>query len=240
MRHIKLFCLCFTVALATCVAAATGASATPEHIYKIEGVKLETGEKAEITAKAKTEIVLKGEEEIVGAKVKWVLTCIDLKLDTADKPMIVGGRPGTSEKEKLELERCTATLGGTKCSSVTVEAAQLNDELVTIIAPSAKLGDLANWLFPASGKTFYKIKFKCGIFGGLEINVEDSTAVTIEPEKAEVIGPVWGWKEKEFIGEIERQNGEKVKVGLMATGFPVTVNGEVEVELVSKQKWGAF
>jgi hypothetical protein len=234
--RIKLFCLCLTLTFATCAIAVAEASAEPEQIYKVNGVNLEAGKTKEITFKAKTEIVIEGEE--LGAK--WVLKCKKLKPKASEKPVIVGGKPGASEKEKWELEECTATFGGTACASVTLETAQVNNELVRIAAPAGRAGDLATLFRPAAGTTFLKIKFKCGIIAA-EINVEDDTAALIVPEKTEVTILGLAWKGSEPIKEVVREIKETpFKVGLMASGHPVTLNGEIEVELVSKEKWGAF
>jgi hypothetical protein len=238
MQRIKLLGLCFSAVLLLCTVAVAGASALPEHIYQVEGKKLEANEKKEIAAKAKTEFTIKGEVPI-GAK--WVVKCKKVKLNPAEKPAIVGGIPGTSEKERFEFEECTATVGGVKCEKVTVEAAQANDELVTIIKPAGKAGKIANWFVPTIGKVFFKIKFtKCGILGNLAVEVEGTTAALVVPEKVLGVMQTWVWNEAEEITEIERQSKELVKVGLKSGGLPVTLNGEVEVELLAKEKWGAF
>jgi hypothetical protein len=45
------------------------------------------------------------------------------------------------------------------------------------------------------------------------------------------------WEQSEAIKEVKRLARETPsKVGLIATGFPVTINSEIEVELVSKEK----
>ena len=238
MKHIRIIGLALVALFALGAIAATSAMAAPEHIYKVEGKKLEAGEKEEITSKAKTEFVLKGTGPL---GIKSETKCKKLKLNAAEKPVITGGTPGKSEKEKIEFEECTATVGGSKCSSVTVESASTNNELVTIVLPASKAGKLATLFVPASGKVFTKIKFtKCGIFGSQSAEVEGSSAALISPEKTEAVNGVLIWNEKEEITETEKQNGEKGKDGLKFNGNAATINGEAEVALVSGKKWGAF
>jgi hypothetical protein len=209
--------------------------------YNVEGAKLEAGQTKEITSKAKTEFTLKGEQEILGVKVKSVTNCKKLKLNAADKPVLVGGEPGKSEKEDIEFEECSATLGGSKCSSVTIESALANNELVTVVSPAGKRGKLASLFTPASGKVFTKIKFtKCGLFGSQSAEVEGSSTALVGSEKTEAVTGTLVYSETEEITEIEKLNGTKEKTGLKFGGFAATINGEAEVELVSKEKWGAF
>jgi hypothetical protein len=240
--RIKSFCLCFAVVLATYGGAVAEVSAAPEHIYMVEGKKLEAGEKKEIKAKLLSgDFTIKGSETILGTKIPFVIECKKFKLNAAEKPLIVGGNPGTSEKEKFEFEECEATLDGTKCGSVTIETVKVNNELVTIIHPATKNGKLANWFVPASGGVFWTIKVKsCGIFGSHEWKVEGSTAAAEFTEKTEKPVQYWEWNEGEEITEIERQSGSKFSIGLKSAGNTTTLNGQVEVELVSKEMWGGF
>ncbi len=237
MTRIKLVGLCLVAVFAFGAVAAAEASAA-EYIYKVEGKKLEAGAKEEITSKAKTEFVLKGTGPL---GIKSETKCKKLKLNAAEKPVITGGIPGKSEKEKIEFEECTATVGGVKCSSVTVESASTNNELVTVVLPATKAGKLATLFVPASGKVFTKIKFtKCGIFGNQSAEVEGSSAALISPEKVEAVSGMLVWNEKEEITETEKSNGERGKDGLKFDGNAATINGEAEVTLVSGKVWGAF
>jgi hypothetical protein len=237
MKHIRIIGLAL-VALFVMGAAATSAMAAPEHIYKVEGKKLETGETKEIRSKAKTEFVLVGTGPL---GIKAETKCKKLKLNATEKPDIAGGTPGTSGKEKIEFEECTATLGGSKCSSVTIESALANNELVTVVAPAADAGKLGTLFSPASGTTFTTIKLsKCGIFGTQEAKVEGSTVALVSPEKTEAVVGTLVYSSSAPITETEKQNGTKTADGLKFDGNAATINGEAEVELVSKEKWGAF
>jgi hypothetical protein len=240
MTRIKLVGLCL-VAVFAFGAVAVAEAAAAEYIYKVNGKKLEASEKKEITSKAKTEFTLTGEESVLGTKVKAITKCKKLKLNAAEKPVIVGGTPGKSEKEKIEFEECTATLGGSKCSSVTIESASTNNEIVTIVLPASKAGKLGVLFTPASGKVFTTVKLKsCGIFGSHEAKVEGSSAALVGSEKTEAVAGTLVYSETEEITEIEKSNNTKEKVGLKFAGNPSKINGEAEVELVSKEKWGVF
>lgn len=243
MLRIKLSCLCFTVVLATCMAAVAGASAEPEHIYKVEQVKLEAGKVKEITAKLKpgTEFIITGEREIVKLKIKWEIKCKNLKLNAVEKPVIIGGVPGRSEKEKFEFGECAATLGGSKCEKVAIESVLTNNELVSIVAPLIKKELIAMLFTPAVGKVFMKTKFtKCGSFGSQEATIEGTTAAQIVPEKIDAIALVLVWRKAEEITLVKSQNGVMSPVGLKATGNAASLEGEVELELLTKEKWGVF
>ncbi len=231
MRRTGLVGLCLVAAFAIGSAGATQALAA-EYIYRVEGKKLGAGATRELTAKARTEFIVKD----VGSKAE--VKCKKVKLNAAEKPVIVGGTPGTSEKESFEFEECSATLEGAKCSSATVETAVLNNELVTVVKPAGEKGDLGFLFTPASGKIFMTIKLKsCGIFGSQEVKAEGtSTALVSLPQKTETAAVILVWSESEPITEIMKQNGVTEKTGLAS----LTLNGEVELELVSKEKWGVF
>lgn len=235
MKRIRILGLALVALFAFGAVAAYAAE--PEDIYKVEGSKLEG--KEEITSKAKTEFILKGTGPL---GIKSETKCKKLKLAAAEKPVIVGGQPGKSEKEKIEFEECTGTVGGSKCSSVSIESASTNNELVSIVAPSGKKEKLATLFTPASGKVFTTIKLtKCGIFGSQEAKVEGTSAALVSPEKIEAVTGTLVWNEKEEITEVKKHgSSSSEKVGLKFDGNAATINGEAEVELVSKKKWGAF
>lgn len=242
MQRIKLFGLSLTIALAVCAGGVANASAAPLHIYKVAAAKLEAGAKEEITAKLRETktFTMKGEKEILFAKVKWEVKCTGLKLKAASEPMIVGGTPGSSEKEVFAFSGCTATLGGAKCEGLALATFEMNNELVTVLLPAGKAGELGNWFVPDE-KRFGIVELrKCGIFGTETVEIEGSTAALVVPEAVEGVTQLWVWKEAEQITEIERQSKEKFKPALISGKSPVTLNGEVEVELVTKEEWGAF
>lgn len=228
MRHISFLGLCLTVALAICGVIAVEASAA-EDVYKQEKANLIEGETREITAKAATELTLKGEQE--KEKVKWEAKCKSLKLNAAEHPTILGGTPGTSEKEKLEYGECSGTVGGEKCSGVEIEDGTWKNELVTITAPAGLKGKLATLFTPTSGTVLVKIKFKsCGVHGNSTAEVEGSTAAATSPEGVFEPNGKWAWSEKEQVTEVETHSGTKKAVGLKSGKLTATLSGEVEVK----------
>jgi hypothetical protein len=234
MRDIKLLNLCLTVVLAICAIAATQASAT-EYIYKVEGTTLGAGQTKEITANAGTEFTFtsKGAFEI-----EAIVKCRELKLSPAEKSIIVGGTPGTSSI-KIEYEICTATVGGTRCEKVTFTYVPLEDQIVT--AASNLIGKIVDWFKPKTGKVMMTSKLtKCGIFGSQEVTIEGTTAALVSPEKSEQVANALIWSAAEEITEIEKSNGTREKVGLKANSKLATFDGKMEIELVSKEKWGVF
>ncbi len=234
MKHLRIIGLALVAVFAVSAIAASGASAL-SHTYTVEGKKLEANATKEIRSSAATEFVLKGED----LGIKSVTKCTAIKLDAALHPVIVGGEPGTSKNELIEFEGCTATLGGTKCTSVTVEGASTNNELVTIVKPEALKGKLATLFTPTSGTAFSKIKFtKCGVLS-ITATVEGSTAALVPSEVESKLGML-SWSESSEITEVETQSGAKKTVGLKANGNKATLNGEATVELVSGQSWSAL
>ena len=224
--------------------AAAAFAVEPEHIYKVEGAKLEAGKTKEITSHIKpgTEFVLKGERTVLFITVKSTTRCKKLKLNAAEKPVIVGGTPGTSEKEKIEFEECVGELEGKPCKGVSVENVPTTNELVTIKKPAALENKLGTLFKPAGGgKVFTKVVLKeCPTFGTQEATVEGTAAALVNPEKGQEVAGSLIYNEKEEITEVEKQGGGKEAVGLKSNGKKATINGTAEVELVSKEKWGAF
>ncbi len=236
MRYIQLAGVCLIAILAMCTTATAEASAT-EYLYKVNGSNLEAGQTKEITAKAKTEFTITAEETILGTKIRAIIKCGGLKLAAAEKPKITGGIPGRSE-ERIEYERCTATLGGTRCERVVIVNISWANLIVKALASIAKI---AIAFKPLIGKVMMTTTLtKCGIFGSHEMKIEGTTAALVIPEKAEQVAGVLVWSEAEPITEIENSSGSKEKIGLKFAGNPATINGEMEVELVSREKWGVF
>jgi hypothetical protein len=227
MRYIKLVGVCLVVTLGVCVVVASASAA--EDIYKIEGSKLEAGETVGITASAKTEFTLQAKGAL---EIEAVIKCKGLKLDEGQFPEVIGGTPGTSAKEVIDFEECSATVGGSKCSSAEIENAEMNNELVTIRAPSGLSGKLATVFIPASGTTLMRLKLnKCGIFGSESATVEGTTAAATSPEGVFEPEGEWAWNEKEQITEIEKHNGTKEKVGLTSDKKQAVIQGAARVAL---------
>jgi hypothetical protein len=225
MQYIKLIGVCLMAIFGACILTTSAAAA--EDIYRIEGIELEAGETVGITASAKTEFSLKSKGAL---EIEAVVKCKKLKLKESEGPEIIGGDPGTSAKEVIEFEECSATVGGSKCSSVEITNAPMNNELVTVRAPSGLSGKLATLFTPVSGKELLKIKLnKCGIFGSQAATVEGTTAAVTSPEGVFEPEGEWAWNEKEEITEIEKHNGTKGTVGLTSDGKKSTLEGVAKV-----------
>lgn len=241
MKHIRIIGLALVAVFALCAFASASALAAPSDTFSVAGKKLESGETKEIQAKDSEEFTFKGKGAL---EAEAVTKCKKLKLDSADKPEIVGGTPGTSKGEAIEFEECSAViksvLGEAKCTSVEITSPETNNELVTIVAPAELKGKLATLFTPASGKVFSKIKLnKCGALGSQSAEVEGTTAALV-PSEAEALEGTLSWSEKSVITEIEKSNGTKEKIGLTSDKKTATLNGAASVSLVSGQDWSAL
>lgn len=232
-KRVTIIGLAFAASWASCFAV-VASTAGAEYIYRVNKAPLEIGKTQEVRAKAKTVQVMRG--ELFGGK--FQITCNKLKLVAAEKPIIKGGVPGRSEKEKFAFEECETTICDKK---VTVEAGSLENEIVTVVQPATKAGKLAVEYKGAGGSNlFAKIKLTCiGILVTFEIQ---GTAGWLDsPEKVEQrIGTMIGKAGAEEITEVEKSTGTKEKIGLKCEGKPVTFEGESEIELVSEENWGIF
>ena len=108
-------------------------------------------------------------------------------------------------------------------------------------AVSNLIGKIVDWFKPKTGKVMMTSKLtNCGIFGSQEVTIEGTTAALVSPEKSEQLANTLSWSAAEEITEIEKSNGAREKVGLKADSKLTTFNGDMQVELVSKEKWGVF
>jgi hypothetical protein len=209
---------------------ATGSALGAEYIYKVNKTTLGAGHDEVEALKAKTSLTISS--TILG--IKFEVTCKSLKLDAAEEPVIKGGVPGTSARNKFEFSGCEGNIGGTKCEKVAVEGGHLAGEIVTVVLPASKAGDLATKFSPSG--TFATVKcgeFKCEITG--------SIAMLDSPEKAEQpVGDLIAKTGTEEITEVEKSNGSKESVRLKCSEARATFAGESELSLVSSDSWGVF
>jgi hypothetical protein len=240
MTRIKLAGLCLVAVFAFSAVAVAQASAAAEYTYHVEGKELAKGATKEVKASMKSKnFVLKGKGTL---EVESVTTCTSLKL--AAGGLIVGGKPGKSEKEKIEFGGCTATVGGSKCEKVEVENVLTSNEIVTVKKPASLEGDLAVLFTPGSGEVFSKIKFtKCGfIFGSPKAEITGSVAALVASPKTEAVSGALQYKVGETeITEVTNSEGKSKTVGLFNEKTKkATIEGEANVELVSGEKYGVF
>ena len=116
-----------------------GSALGAEYIYKVNKTALGVGQDEEVALKAKTNQVMSS--TILG--IKFEVVCKNAKLAAAEEPIIKGGVPGTSARDRFEFSECQANVGSDKCNEVTVEGSHLAGEIVTVVAPAAKAGELA-------------------------------------------------------------------------------------------------
>lgn len=206
--------------------------------FCVAGKALEAGQTKELLGSADSNFVLKGS----AFGVKSVTTCTKLKLNAAEKPVVVGGMPGTGEKALVEFSECTATLGGSACKAVTISNIATRAEQVMVLKPEANKGKLATLFRPASGEVFTTLVLKeCGLFGTQEAEVKGSTAMYDEPVLVEQLTGLPLFKEgTEEIREVEKFSGAKELIGLKFGGEPATLTGTAGARLVSDQNWGVF
>lgn len=204
---------------------ATGSALGAEYIYKVNKTTLGTGQDQVEALKAKSNQAISG--TVIG--IKFEVICKSLKLDAAEEPVIKGGVPGTSARDKFEFSGCEGP-SGLKC---TVEGGHLAGEIVTVVLPASKAGELATKF---TGGTFATVK--CA---GVQFEITGSTAMLDSPEKAEqLVGTLIAKTGTEEITEVQKSNGSKESVGLKCNGARATFAGESELTLVSNSSWGVF
>jgi hypothetical protein len=226
--------------LAVCVAVfalgavtASAASAT-EYVYKVKGATLGTGVTREVTSKATKTFVFEGQ---AGGH-KALAECGKEKLNAAAHPVIVGGTPGRGEKQTIEFEECVGIVEGSLCGNVAMPQLPTTTELVTIVAPAAKAGQIATLITIAEPKI---VKWQeCGGFPEYGSFIGGTTAARVNPEKTEQAATSLIWKAgAEQITKIKKSNGSEQKVELTGEAAR-SIEGQAELRLVSGESWGVF
>lgn len=228
-----------SIALACMVTSTMASSAAfgAEYTYRVEKANLGVGQARVETLKAKTNQTLSS--TILG--IKFEVVCKKLKLDAAEEPVIKGGIPGTSARNKLEFSECEAHLGSSNCGATTVEGGNLTGELVTVLLPATREGKLATRYTPSGGAggTFAKVKMSgCG---GLTVTFSGTVALLDTPEKTEQsVGTLAAKAGSEEIAEVRKSNGTKEQLALKCEGLKASFAGESELSLLSNENWGVF
>lgn len=215
---------------------AAGSALGAEYVYRVSKAVLGVGQTQKVTLKAKTNQTLSS--TILG--IKFEVVCKKVKLNAAEEPVIKGGAPGTLAKDKFEFAECEATLGAERCKEATVEGSNLVGEIVTVVRPEAKAGELATKLSSAGTEgSFVTVKVAgCGSFSA---KFTGSAAVLDIPEKAEQpVGTLAAKSGGEEITAVQKSNGTQEAVGLKCLGVKATFAGESELALVSNASWGVF
>lgn len=159
---------------------------------------------------------------------------------------IKGGNPGTDEAT-VTFTECKV-LGAATCT-VAVEATKVNTEIVEIVkelnedtgvetAVDAKVGELFTPRPPATKFTTITIGV-CALKG--KFDVTGNVVAHVSPEEQEVKTPKLIFRDSNPVTEVEKApNDEKLAVGLKFANNPAELLGESEVELESKEAFGAF
>lgn len=208
-----------------------------EYVYRVNKVPLGVGEARVVTLKSKTNQVISS--SVAGLKAEVV--CNKLKLDEAEEPVIQGGKPGTSARDKLEFSECEGKVEGHRCEGVTVESNHLKSEIVTVVLPATKAGQLATKFGPSNPETtFMTIKFKNCVLGlSFTVKCEGTIVMLNLPKGTEQqVGTLVAGTEQ--VTEIQKSTGVKEKVGLECEKRSASFVGESELELFSKVIWGVF
>jgi hypothetical protein len=215
---------------------AAGSALGAEYIYKVNKTVLGAGQEEEEVIKSKTNQTISS--TILGIKLEVV--CKNAKLDAAEEPAIKGGIPGTSVRDRFEYSECESTIGSEKCKEVTVEGGSLTGEIVTVVLPEVKAGELATKFSPSgSGNSFAKIKVGCG--AKITVTCSGKIALLDTPEKTEQsVGALVAKAGTEEITEVRKSGGGTEKVGLNCDEVRASFVGESELVLVSKHSWGVF
>lgn len=225
MRYVLILGLIMIPCASASVAA--GSAYGAEYVYKANKTQLMVGQDEVETLKAKTNQTLA--VSILG--IKFEVICKNVKLDAAEEPIIKGGVPGTSARNRFEFSECSAD--GEKC---TVEGGQLAGEIVTVVLPASRAGELAIKLSPSGAGNFATIK--CG---SIKCEITGTTVMLASPEKTEqLVGILIARTGSEEITEVQKSNGSKEIVGLKCNGARAGFAGESELALVSKVIWGVF
>lgn len=229
INRTKVLGLCLVALFAMSGFAAAQASAI-EFAWHVNGSKLEAGQEKELTTKAKTNQVLKG--EVLFVKVE--ITCKEVKAAAGAK--IIGGVPGTSS-ETVEYSGCTVqSPSGCTIKGGTITTKPLKDEIVEGVGSSA--GKALLLLTPKEGTTFAEPKLEGGFFCQT-VAVKGSVLAEANPQGTEVTTGVLKFEPANG-KEYKNSKKETKKAGLTAGGNPSTVSGEVEAELKPSEKFGAF
>jgi hypothetical protein len=238
--------LLVAVSILAVLDVSTSSGAEFVYKYKEGGVvkELEAGTHFSLKAKVKKEYKITS--KVVGLNA--VVKCTEFSLSAANPISVIsGGKPGTSE-EQMIFSGCTASLGGEPCKSVRsfgepggeIVTHKLKDEIVTIVLPAAKVGELAT-VFRSEGE-LAEIKYnECGIFNSQAENLWGKFAAKNNPGGALGLVNVLAFEEPaEEITKIKRSTNDEENLGLSMSCRPATLNGESTLELVNGKEWGVF
>jgi hypothetical protein len=209
--------------------------------WKVNGVRLGAGETREFTAKIKAgNFILK--TSIAGLEMELSSNLLKVQKGA----FIIGGQPGTDE-EKVEFEKVNV-IKPAKCQvkgGGTVTTNMLKSEIVESAVAGVGTGKVDILFTPKeAGKPFVTFELEnkgvenC-LVGKTPISVDGNVLAEIKEQGTEVVAKeqIFEAPNKEYIISA---GGAAKKAGLVVAGNAATLTGEAEIELVTKEKFGAF
>lgn len=245
MRHKpRDIALLSTLAVLALGASASAASAAISFEWKVGGSPLASGASKEFTVKDKGSVLLHLKISFGGAPIEFTSS----KLKVQKGAAISGGKPGASN-EVLELEGVkVARPAGCQVKEEKITMDTLKSEIVESASAGVGSGK-SKLLFTPKNGTAWNSPFpiestptETCVLGGTNVELKGSLLALTGPQKAEE-------KTEQLIVEetTKLSNEYKVSAGGAAkkaalewAGNPAILTGEAEMELVSKEAFGAF
>jgi hypothetical protein len=238
-----------TLAILALAITASAANATILYEWKIKGAALKTGESKTVTLKTKPKTAIKWAVNLPGSELEGTISSSEVKF--AETAKMIGGKPGEIEGE-LIFDKPTYEVahGGGHCIVEGGRHGGGPESLRTILllvevveSAEAKKG---------TGKTELLFRAQSGGTGLVEIEIggkecigvptryEDGGTMLAEiaPQKSEA--KVTKLSFAKSGSEYRNAKGEFKTSVIEAAGELQPITGETELELVSKEAFGAF
>jgi hypothetical protein len=219
-------------------AVSAASAAGDEYLWRVKGVQLGTGASKNIVSKNATGTVFSWKFKL-GAS-SFTINC--KKQGEEGKGNIKGSKgletAGTGEAT-LTFTECE--LVGAPLCQVTLTPAKVKTEIVEITETEKErgLGRVGELFTPKESNFFYMTSkgTECG-FKFTHVGVTGSTVAEVNPQEGEVKVGKLIWKEK--VTQYENAKDEQKTAGLGWAGNPAEISAESQVELESKEEFGAF
>jgi hypothetical protein len=247
-RNIALLSVLVMLVVGVTASAASAAFEPTKFEWKVGGSPLASGASKEFTAKDKGSGLFKLKISAAGATV--TLTSSKIKVHSGAK--IVGGKPGAAE-ETLELENVKVAAPLENCGVQEQDAGPFHGEVgkITTVPLKAEIVEGASGgegiyqaellLTPKTGTiwTEFKLTGACAL-SGLEPTIEGSLLAEPKPQKTEATIGNFIFESKVKGYKVSPGTGAEKTAKLEFAKSPATLTGEAEMELVSKEAFGAF
>jgi hypothetical protein len=225
--------------------SASAASATTLYEWKVGGAALKSGAEKEITIKNKSGGLFHFSFSYEAHQI--VLTAGEVKFMERPTAKILGGKPGTL-KGKLEFTKVTINFPNCEVeeeydkAKEAVETVLLTGEVVESAEAGKGTGKVELLFKPFEGPQLMVPEWKgngCLADGAA---VDGSVLAEMSPQKGEAkVGKLlFGTAASKNGSEYRNSKGEFKKTELESGGLQWELSGEPEIELVSKEVFGAF